>query len=188
MVHIVIMAHGRQERLPELGSLPKHQLSLGHETILERTVRLAHEFSEGRLRRCAPAHRRTLSEPPCATLIEGMRAAAFEEPGPQLFLLGDVVWSRASLERVITDKRDAPQFYGKNEPNLFTGKMYGELYAVRVDPAELLPHLGCASLWALKAALRAPMVLIADWTDDIDTPEDLHERLPKLCEFVENDK
>lgn len=197
MTDVVVMAHGRQERLPEL-AIPKHCLSLGVETILERTLRLVRELGAGRVGLCAPKN--TVSRLPLAslrgvrwrpatdpvgTLIESMQAAALSPVlDAQLFLLGDVVWSRPALTRVMTVSRDAPEFFGRTDPNPFTGKMYGELFAVRVDPTELAPHLGCAMLWALKAALHAPMVRIVDWTDDIDTPEDLAERLPKLREFA----
>jgi hypothetical protein len=199
MIDAVVMAHGRQERLAaELGPKPKQALSLGLETILGRTLRLLRELGGiGRITVCGPQLLRAFGDgvvhqhhvgDPDATLVGNMRAAAGDDAGavPRLYLLGDVVWSRGSLKRVI-GANDSPLFFGRIGANAYTRKPYGELFGARVAPDELGAHGACKLLWELKAAMVAPMLFVYDWTDDVDTREDFVERFPLLCAFAAAD-
>lgn len=113
-------------------------------------------------------------------------------------LLGDVVWSNGALDIVLSAIGKPWRFLGKAGANAWTGKAWGEIYALTVSAADAgritqaagaVHAAGARSpkLWDLYDALRGRMPLdqplavrevdqqfteIADWTDDIDTPHD----------------
>jgi hypothetical protein len=198
---VILMAHGEQSRLPELPH-PKQLLELAAgETILSRTVQLVSDLSICKIGICAPPELVAYAQKERAdimargvdgaggrTLVQNMIAAAFK-PAPdhvQLFLLADVVWCDADLLGVLADHHPAPIFYGRHR-NAFTGKEHGELFALRASPRELEPFADCRTLWELHSRIggHAPIRQIHGYTDDVDTPEDLAERLPVLRRYIE---
>lgn len=230
---VVIMAQGHQRRLPELRH-PKHLLHVAGEPILARTLRLLRE-----IRPCEPMHlqpphtvvigpqaldeaitgnivRSTLTRPG-SCIVTGIRAALDDtfvrQHGRVAVLLGDVVWSRDLLTRVLTDRR----------PLLFCGtpvltNSLGEVFAAVFDDPQAVKRL-CESCPCVKprwrqmqgghlrrllwhAMLEAKLVhpqrsrgaqwwhpdvylptTDGDWTTDIDKPADV-ARLPELGECI----
>lgn len=71
-------------------------------------------------------------EPP-AEIIETFSSCIelWTEADTVLFLLGDVVWSKAAIAQLLTATRLAWQFFGKLGGNVFSGKTWPEIYAVR---------------------------------------------------------
>lgn len=175
------------------------------ETILARTVRLVRELTAGRVRICCPVFwpgikwstiqsvdaEWVLPAPgESPTLIDNMRAARFDY-SETLFLLGDVVWSRAGLRHVFAHVPRAghPVFYLRPGVNAATGKDWGETFAFCCEwNCELPPAV---SLWMLARAFAHHCERVAmpegDWTDDIDTPDELKRFYPKLGALAAGD-
>ncbi len=226
---IVIMAQGHQRRLPELGGRPKHLLPVAGEPILARTLRLlAHLRTPGGIRPATvvigpPAldeaitgHvvRETLAKPG-SCIVTGIRAALessfVRQTGRVAVLLGDVVWSRRHLARLLADAR----------PLVFAGtpvltNSLGEVFATVFDDPQAVKRL-CETCPCVKprwrqmqgghlrrllwhAMLEAKLVhpqrsrglqwwhpdlylpnVGGEWTTDVDKPADL-ARLPELGE------
>lgn len=196
---VLVVAFGKQERIKTFDGRPKHFLPCGDELILRRTIRLLshagvrvgwcgpHEWQTGWLQGLETENRTTAWASSARPMARNIVECGY--PGEQVVLLGDVVWSIAALCRVLepVPKRERPVFYGREGANLYTGKGYGELYAVRCKPSELEPHQEINRLWLLKDATGGELVEINDWTDDIDTQQDAAVRLPILSEYVRAD-
>jgi CTP:molybdopterin cytidylyltransferase MocA len=203
-VDVILMAYGNQERLAGAVDVPKQLLPVdGDETILARTLRLLANLLPCKVGICAPPaiaeHAmsefqstmvRNGEDPANHVLVHNMFRAAFK-PSPdhaQLFLLADVVWSPADLARVLRDRHPSPIFYGRQR-NAFTRKEHPELFALWATPAELEPHCDCGTLWDLqrRIGVHAPVREIHGYTDDVDTPDDVAERLPLLRGYIEQE-
>lgn len=201
---IVLLAHGRQERLPGLSG-PKHFLRVGGEPVVVRTVRLLEEHGLKPFMVVAPK----LPEWAEFAANRDVRWTSFEGAAPSivsavagllqhdvaqgaLFLLADVVFSRRAIDFILQNQ-SGMAFYGKSGPNPWTGKSHNEIYAfrcraenrvfvfkslIRQDPS--IPW----NLHRLSEDLRLPYVEIADWTDDIDDERDLAVGLPALDRAV----
>lgn len=152
---VVIMAQGQQRRLASLGH-PKHLLPVNGEPIITRTLRLLLQH-RGPLDEPGPPPvvigprelddaiapfnvvRVTLDRPG-SCIVTGIRAALEEEfvrqEGRVAVLLGDVVWSRAALARVMADRRELA-FAGT--PVLTTSE--GEVFAALFDDPQAVKRL-----------------------------------------------
>lgn len=195
---LLIMAHGQQSRLMN-GSVLKQLLPLGHERILDRTLRLVGDRQV------------TVIGPPTLD-VSGCTVCSTPDPGENLvagidrcralwektktttvFLLGDVVFSQATLAKILACNRLA--VFGRRGANSFTGKAYGELYALVVpfDDKRIVSQYvvdlqrdatKAGRLWDLLERLGDVLVEVADFTDDIDTDDDVKNILPKLRQLV----
>jgi hypothetical protein len=142
-----------------------------------------------------------LSPGPTATLAESLLAALIDPhvtPGDVAVLLGDVVYSNACLNAVVEDGAEI-RVVGRTGGNPVTGKPYAEAFGMyvpehrREEMVALLERISKshrirAGLWQIfydLSGLRGPSnsrylrELKNDWTDDVDTLEDL-VLLPKL--------
>lgn len=137
------------------------------------------------------------------TLMTSWHVGHDVEPGACWFLLGDVVYSKTlaammGAELVLGPRR--VQFFGRSGANPHTGKTWGEVYSLIVPAkdvrflAEILLYLQEEGtdrrLWDLVEALGTPCfteVSPHDFTDDIDTEEDLRVVLPRLRALVSDE-
>ena len=213
---IFILAHGDQTRLKDLDR-PKQLIMLNEdEALIERTLRLVEEISDD-ITIIAPRtpiwetfeekHRQHLtvkSIHPGDFVLHGLWQTSPWWPGAQklLVLLGDVVYSRHAIQRLRVARSFT--FVGRSGSNPITGKAWGELFGLAIPEGcfefllKTLTETDWTStggkLWALLQRMRetwsipfAFADLIGDYTDDIDTPEDLEHILPKLQELVKLD-
>ena len=205
---ILIMCHGQGMRfagLPHLQGLPatKQFIPIADgpeaESIIGRTIRLAAKYGE--ISVWAPLHEPWISLPaqvwsvarPGNSLVGSLRASYPLWCRGATILLGDVVFSHRLLERMHLVQSIWPLVFGRHGENSWTGKRYGELYALvlpNVDAAgylkENLPLEG--KLWDVHNALARQSSQffreVTDYTDDIDTQDDVEYVLPKLKQFV----
>lgn len=238
---ILILCNGQQRRLPMLPH-PKHMLEVGGEPIIERTIRLLYELQPGgawaagvigpaafdaaieQSRAQQPREEawrisRFRAEDPGHCIVDGILAARATWHDPEfpvarrVILLGDVVWSRAALTKVLAETRplvfagtpvltaaqgevfalvfDNPQ-HVKNLCETCPCRMDGK--RVRTFPHPRGGHLRRLLWHAQEARGRfeamgsqtwdpALYLPIDDWTDDVDTPDDV-ARLPTLAQFI----
>jgi hypothetical protein len=130
-------------------------------------------------------HTMTLDGSRPVTKVGAIRPSSiWPDEGEVLVLMGDVVWHRYDLERILRDRHPGPIFFGRHD-NPFTEKHYPECFAVRATLEQLDPFVELESLWELYGAMaRYPFRHVRGFSDDIDTPEDLTTRLPKLDQFA----
>jgi len=188
-MNVIIMAQGQATRFPG-----KHFAQVNGEPIIQRTVRMLRELSRGCVVTVVAAATDEFKSLGCLLYTQ-------QDPGDGLMtglyntrhlwgaedtviLLGDVVFSRSALEQILTSDRRLALF-GRTGRNHFTGCAHSEIFALlirglaaRVQDAIATRELRIFSdgrLWGLKHHLseRAEWVEIDDWTDDVDTPEDL---------------
>ena len=192
---VIVMAQGRQERLPEL-PIPKQLVPIAGAPLLERTI--------AQVRASSPQYHLTVIAPvtmpwlrfcqrlaidqvplqnPGETLLAGIAQTASLWRTTTTILLGDVVFSRAALQLALEES--ALRFVGRLGPNSITGCPWGELFSVTFDRSLwgdlrlAMPSQG--KLWTLcyhyaGKPPRAPSFVAIDpndYSDDIDTPDDL---------------
>ena len=99
------------------------------------------------------------------------------------------MFSKRLLNRMSLVHASTPLVFGRRGANSWTGKSYGELYAIVVPHADaaafLFSHLPMVGkLWDVLALLEQAGSMffreVTDYTDDIDTQEDVDVILPKL--------
>lgn len=215
-MNVFIMCQGEQKRLASLG-YPKHLLVVGVETILGRTIRLAREFEPGAEVTVVgyPSHAVAANGAvrlvellnPGFCVLDGVEGVLAKRPsGRHVFLLGDVVWSRAALSELLRYE-GAIAFSGTTVLTPSQGEVFGCSF---VDPTALREILATAPcrfrpadghriqypkmqgghlrrlFW--HAQERGPVVYFAvkDFTDDVDEVGDL-ARLPDLARAVAED-
>lgn len=126
-------------------------------------------------------------------ILETITRLPFATDAPTYILLGDVVFSEAAIDAVF--ELGQTNFVLRPNENALTGKPYGEIFALRVMPEDVVRlrgHIGiCLSrpdvwlkLWSVLASLSGTLgrrelivdprwvVTVDDLTDDIDRPED----------------
>ena len=202
---ILILGHGQQTRLAALGQ-PKQFLPISEtETIVARTIRLASPYGEVSL--WAPllkpwtelsAQVWSVARPGDSLARSIYKSYPLWQQGATI-LLGDVVFSKRLLDRMHLVHSSVPLVFGRRGVNSWTGKSYGELYAIVVPHADAAAFLFGAlplagKLWDVLAALgqastamgSASMFFreVTDYTDDIDTQDDVDVILPKLRSFA----
>lgn len=218
---VLVMAQGQQERLPVATHGHKQLLRIGNESIVARQVRLLREAGAEDIRIVAEATRawveasESLHVPldplriPGNCILDGVSACLHRLPQsetrPVLFMLGDVVFSRALVHSVLSDHGEI-RIFARNGPNPSTKKTCGEAFALRVSDTAKKPIAALAQsrahasgsrgkLWDLAAALAVSRLFggepihpthPSDWSDDIDDPADL-DRLPILAKLAAAD-
>lgn len=214
---VFVLAQGRQRRLQHKIATRKQLLEVNGETLLQRTKRICIEAGEFNViivgwpdlgKEYCPV---TLQSPGFC-ILDGIREVEAIMPtlrSRRVYLLGDVVFSRAALRKILTDPRD---LFFATTPDL--GRGSGEVFALSASPVAqfemnlALNTVACRGqvveeryqpghlrnlLWRLMemrglqkdcippGEYHPSLVLpIDDWTDDIDTPNDV-DRLPELA-------
>ncbi|MGI0148703.1 MAG: NTP transferase domain-containing protein [Thermoplasmata archaeon] len=200
MTTIFIMAQGQQTRMGAAVSVPKQLLEVNGEPIVSRTIRLlgARPFfvvAE------TNDHWRALDHPtpiltlpnPGKHLVNGIMACKQFWTDDTLFLLGDVIYSRATFDRILLEKTRSLLVWGRTTPNFVTKRGWPEMYALRFGPggAHRITEqaAACQNLHdvCVKIAWKDEFREVSDFTDDIDWPKDL-ETLPALSEAVRQEE
>lgn len=223
-MNVLLMCQGEQRRLAQLGQ-PKQLVEINGEPMLARTARLVRQqWSDaeitvigggafGHAALAAKIGHRMLADPG-RCIIEGILASrdlwatrdASATPGRTVILLGDVIWSRAALGRLLADFSHALRFAGTSDLSSSRGEVFGVSFddpAFVVDLAATCPcrranrsfalqqggHLRRLLWWAQHRLGLVPQddrtwchqlyQVVDDYTDDLDTPADL-ARLPEL--------
>ena len=196
---VIIMAQGEAKRLPG-----KHSITIRGVPILKRTVDILKEYP------CFPivvapytdffmnlgCHAIELPKPGTG-LLDGIYETRFLWSGGALILLGDVVYSRQLLDTMMNDTRPFVM-YGRNAPNIYTGRQHAERYGLRVG-IQFANYLYERINWTgwrqhchgrlqglyHRIAIKCVWHECNDWTDDVDTPADL-EAMRDCCATVED--
>ena len=186
------------------------------ETIIERTARIATGFGRLVLVSPDDAYWQAvadiirapiLSPGPTVTLVESLLAAvtdSYVASGDLAVLLGDVVYSHRCLNAVV-DGGSEIRIVGRTGGNPMTGKSHAEAFGMyvpgwrRAAVDEILKRLsareGRQGLWQIYyelTGLHGPAYspylreLKDDWSDDVDSSEDL-TLLPRLRELAAED-
>lgn len=205
-MRVLIMAHGAQERFESYPLGCKALLPVGSdgESILGRTIRLAAPIGEvvvwaplnGVIDQRCGTQVWSCARPGDSLLAQLRTTYPLWQRGG-LILLGDVVFSKRLMQRMAIVRSSIPLLFGRKGTNTWTGKTHGECYAVVVPHSEAASFLlesmpSEGKLWDLLAALGATahggasqfFREVTDFTDDIDTPEDVEHILPVLCRLV----
>lgn len=212
----VIMAGGKGlrwtiESKTSTVAINKLDVLIDGQPLLARTLAMLEQLGAPGPELCgAPESLRTgrhaVSEPSVEGLCGALSGWMADRNDAVVILLGDVAWSHDSLSRVCCERPEDIRFYGKLGANRFTGKPWGEIYALSA-PSRALEHFSAslrncacadpaARLWDLYGAVsgttplsRDPHPLwpqtpwfseIEDWTDDIDRPVDYRNLLRAL--------
>jgi molybdopterin-guanine dinucleotide biosynthesis protein A len=220
MTAVIVFAQGQQRRLPLLATR-KQLLAVNGEPIIARTLRLVDEMMSAPPavkfvvgwpdleRACCRGSLVTLASPG-GSIAEGIyqSTALWSPNGRTHLLLGDVVYSRATLRAILEDERRVVAA-GTPELSGSTGEVFALSFAAAAAPdvIEAIRDLGPAPrhnytggqlrrvLWSHMArtgrrdvdgARRydpAVYLTVWDWTMDIDTPEHLRE-IDRLSNFA----
>jgi hypothetical protein len=194
-VKVVVFAQGRSSRLPG-----KLHMEIAGEAVLTRTLRLASTISDDvvLVAKMTPEFARY----DVARYTDGMSAGGILDRlwntrfiwggeatvgRDTLILLGDVVYSSGAVDAAAAPPAPGrPTFFGRSGPNTFIGKKSPEIFALRVDEEGsrvVRRQLTCRTerlvrggkLWGLREKLftRTDWRESNDYTDDVDTIEDL---------------
>ena len=151
---------------------------------------------------------------PVFSLLYGILRARGLWEGRMTFLFGDVVYSNSAMKSIVEDQRSIVIF-GRLGPNKITGKVASELFGLSFDESEydlIEETMRCIivdkdvpeKLWGVSYKLagvkeletgerRAKnferLLLIDDYTDDCDSPQEFNEFYKLLHEAaVEDDE
>lgn len=212
MIRVVVACAGHQNKWQNHTGRPSHLVLVPGDgrPLLARTVAQVRRYAtdvhvtappgDWRYRMAgAVVHERSADEPS----EYASTRALWNDAGRTALLLGDVFWSDAALQRVLTDPARDFRVYGRYGPSRITGTPYGEIFAAAWWPAQharldaLLEQVHAARAagtitrppgWMLLRAWcglpmnrhrvkRPPFCDLDDWTDDVDTAAD-YERHP----------
>jgi len=210
---VFILCGGKQTRFADVLDYPKQFIQVGGQIIIERTIAGLRKIDREWMEECNwNAHREICvvapDTPPWDSIIyifpvmhlstksfvgnsvaDGIRSTIPSWPakGTVHILLGDVVFSKAALE--IAYRPIGLRFLGKTGPNQFTGKTWSELYSLTFSH-DYYDKVKAAieksgTLWDVAERLRAPVQECLDYTDDIDSPEELKNMRERWETFVE---
>jgi hypothetical protein len=210
-MQIFIMAQGNGDRWSRSDRndwIPpveyKQLLPVGDETIIGRTYRMASEYSDNVISICEGEF---LKEFPKGTTIASLREPTgtllhgIWETRPMwyvedrnIFLLGDVVYSEDTLNRILSDT-DLFTIYGRLGENKYTGKEAGELFSLSFFGNQwkhrMLLDLRNISgkLWNLYEVMGDEFFRpVDDYTDDINSPEGYQKWYKTLKHCAESDR
>lgn len=208
-MRVVVMAQGRQSRFEGVLDHPKQLLRFpGGGTVLGRTLEQLRAFggpiavvaswdsSWDVLRDRSDVVRVALDEPG-ETVLNGLWQMT-DVDDDLVVLLGDVVFSSAAMDAIYFQAISGNlRFFGRRTASAITGKPYGELFALTLPRRHrtmvrfVLSSLSGGKLWDLLRLVERNDELcffnVDDYTDDVDTPDDLVNVWPKLCEAVAGD-
>lgn len=130
-------------------------------------------------------------------ILEGTNQLLRMNPEDSFFLLGDVIFSRSLIHRILTRDVTSYTLWGRRGANEFTGKDAGEIFALSTcqmwtpllaDQLRFLREIEC-KLWGLYRShlFAGDFVETEDWTDDIDSPDHYEQFYEKINELAKED-
>lgn len=185
---IIVMAQGSQARMRRsIGGTPKQFLEVAGEPIIKRTLRLVDGLRVAVVGRkewatSLPGTDIVNLQCPGENVVQGIFQCGSLWEDDALFLLGDVVYSRRLLGRILGERTPGVLVWGRvGRPNPVTGRAYDEMYALRlgVEGAIRFVRLAytCSNLHDVRKLIARQdefrPVDADDYTDDVDLPEDL---------------
>ena len=135
----IIMADGKGRRWQNYMGLDKHCISIGGETLMERTVRLLHE-ADADAEVIITSHNEALNVKgavryePKNNVLEIDRFTAELIDDNVCFLYGDVFYAEETVKRIVNDKSDERVLFFGNEKSICAALVRdGELFASLVN-------------------------------------------------------
>lgn len=195
---IFILAAGNAERW---GGECKHLKEVRGETVLRRTVKMLNgrdyriithhpkiqHISNGY--RCEePSNHNTLLNTVLSTETSSDKLLDWDQHDEIMFLMGDVVWTKAALDKVLEPIDKHCQFYGSWDEH-FAFRFKAEFYEQVKAHINLILSQGMeGTTWQLyRSICGMPLrehwletwfrTLIDDKTDDIDYPDDYNDKI-----------
>lgn len=189
-MNILLLCGGEQRRLPI--DYPKQLIVVAGETLLARTLRIARShdpdctvvlvgrrgvFMDAAAELGIAEH--VVEEQPMLFNVQlTMRALQFQ---CATVLLGDVCWSERMLRGFLSEARKRPTLAcARLGPSSVTGKPYSEHFGLSATLEDLraldarrfyrIEDAARTNVWGAERMLLAPP---DDFTEDIDTPEDM---------------
>ena len=187
----VIMADGKGSRWNNYMGLTKHNIRIGGETLLERTVRLLHEY-DAAAEVIITSHNTQLHidgaerYEPKNNVLEIDRFTAELIGDNMCFLYGDVLYSEDAIKTVIAHRGQAPLLFFGSEKSICavligSGGLFRSLYLdvrTRFIDGEINECKGWqvyhlyAGLPLTGRGIGESFVLLDSFTRDFNTPED----------------
>lgn len=203
---IFIMAQGKGSRWKENARFPvpceiKQHVPILGTPLIQRTVNQVRGVPSvsivGKGEWFGNFHRNTMTlTEPTGSILNGIikTSLCWFEDKDILFLLGDVVYSEYAISLILSNLYLTPPItlYGRLTGNLFTGKSAKEIFAVHIRPETSVFDIldegirrkeDNAKLWDVYN-ITQKIVPVADWTDDIDSPEEYNLFYKKIEEFA----
>lgn len=205
MLSVFILCAGSGDRWHDYLGVPKQLISFGGEALIERAARLIGERKQGRVccvtrnpRISLPQHE-TLLLSHTDSLAETILATHGYWSDRNVFLLGDVFYSERAISWILECQRDLA-FFGRPWPSPLVKCGHGEMFGLTfaASAADIVQNLlarglsiklngAPANLWNLyqlagglslgsSRYLSQLLILIDDYTNDIDTPIDYRRR------------
>lgn len=206
MLSVFILCAGDGARWNNYLEVPKQLITFGGETLIQRTVRLIEKrkaagivYCVARDSRVSLLNHETLVFGSTDSIAETVLTTRPYWSDRNVFLLGDVFYSDLAVARLLESRR-ALTFGGRPWPSSLVKCGHGEMFSLKFESqcadrvCNLLRvalscrlTLGYANLWILyQLAAGLPLgssqylpellLLIDDYTNDIDTPIDYHRR------------
>jgi hypothetical protein len=197
---ILVMAQGNATRFPG-----KHFVPINGEPLLQRTLRLCRTLTSNEVVVVGwntdpfvdlRTNLHTLPTPGNG-LLDGIWGTRALWRDYTTLLLGDVVFSRTALQQCLEPKKFA--FFGRTGPSTYTSSPWGEIFALSMGlKAQKLVTAAISDadirqkregrLWGLWDLLgsQAKWFSINDWTDDVDTPDELVS-IQRLSDIIRRD-
>jgi len=203
---IFVMAQGegsrwREHTYVDLPSKFKQLTPLGDETIITRTLRQIKScpdvtvIADGYFAAYMPQDVKLVYFRFPGSLLFGIQQTIKWMDDRNIILLGDVVYSNSLIEKILSSE-EGYMIHGRKNGNPVTGKKARELFALVVSH-HFIPVLdqqinNClvanknAKLWDLYTRINTPL-LVDDYTDDLDSPEEYLQFWSKLKEAALRD-
>lgn len=204
----IVVAAGNGSRWNNYMNIPKHMVVIeDKQPIIERTVEqiqrhgadifvVADEEIVKGVPNEKPENKPEYSE--ANKLLSSMRL--WNQEGRTIIFFGDAYYTESAVNTVMSHEDNGFTVFGRAFGSNFTGKEYGEIYALsfypedkdrmmfamnRINQLEKRGVIEKANVWALyRAMLKLPddlmhmhivgnhFINIDDWTEDFDYPED----------------
>lgn len=219
----VIAAAGNGVRWKNYLGKKKHLIEIGGESLVERTIRLVHKFNPG-AEIIVIGKDNAYSFDGSVTAIPSYYCGAkflnkpaiyasknlWNPDGFTTLLFGDTFYTEDCLKKISADNiYSSPRFFGRPKGSQLTGKVYGEIFAIRfshqiiedlnerlqslneLHEKNLLPrfqgwdlHRHAENIPLGSGHLGPNFIAITDFTDDFDFPIDYDKWVKAVEEKV----
>lgn len=185
---VVIMAAGNSARWNNYLDIPKQLAVINGEPLLFRTIRLLKKSGIPYKNMVVTVREKGMfGKLPCKEIVGSNPDSAickFLNAKGNLMLYGDVYYTEKAMNTILSDSNKI-WFFGRSSTSRFTGKKWGEIFAVKADDELIKLTSGLKSTWELYRVYSGYRIdedktgpnwtEIDDYTDDIDSPEEYLE-------------